>query len=427
MILTPAITLKGHGGLVRSISYFPDSKQMISGSEDKAVRRWDLQAVKEIEKGRRVCEYQVKAVAASGNSRWVVTAGGDRLHGELKAWEVETGIVKTFHGHSREVSCINISADDMLLASGSEDRTAQIWSLDTGKLVAGPFKSADRVINSLALSSDGTLIASASEDSTIKLWTFESRQLLASFDGINTNIVVFSPDTQQLAYTAQIKAKDIKLTPVITLEGHKDNHVRSISYPPDGKQMISVSGDNAVETGIVKTFHGHSRFVSCIDISADGMLFASGSKYQTQIWSLDTGKPAADPTDWVGAILFAPDSKKLAVNSWGADWLEVWDIQIQKLNRGVRGKSWWDITYTPVFWTNEGTVFWSTSRINLPRYCMSSTRRHSRLSELPSNATPTGYVRGLALSSDFTSNRLRREGYSLACFQTRYRTGRIKC
>ncbi|OAX34020.1 WD40 repeat-like protein [Rhizopogon vinicolor AM-OR11-026] len=295
MKLTPVITLEGHkDNHVRSISYFPDGNQMISASGNNAVRRWDLQAGKEIEK-RKVCKYEMGAVAVSGDSRWVVTAGGDRLHGELKAWEVETGIIKTFHGHSENIICIDISADCTLLASGSLDQTARIWSLDTGKPVAGPFKATgmgairfspdskklavnswqadclevldiqtqklDRrvkgkkegnfpwsthapvfwtnkgtrilavfdfddsfattfyefdsstletvgtpfrghtsVIKCLALSSDGTLIASAAGDG-VRLWAFESRQLLALFQVTTANdVVVFSPDTQHLAY-----------------------------------------------------------------------------------------------------------------------------------------------------------------------------------------------------------------------------------
>jgi len=141
-ILTPVITLKGHEGRIQSISYLPDGKQMISGSDDKAARRWDLEAAKEIENARKVCEYKVNAVVVSGDSRWVVTAGGAYYDGpgELKAWEVDTGIVKAFHGHSKVITCMDISVDSMLLASGSDDGATRIWSLDTGKLVAGPFE-----------------------------------------------------------------------------------------------------------------------------------------------------------------------------------------------------------------------------------------------------------------------------------------------
>ncbi|OJA16106.1 hypothetical protein AZE42_09029, partial [Rhizopogon vesiculosus] len=80
MILTQVITLKGHEDYVKSISYFPDGKQRINACVNNAVRRWNLQAGKEIEKARRVCEYQVKAVAVSGGSQWIVTAGRDNDH-----------------------------------------------------------------------------------------------------------------------------------------------------------------------------------------------------------------------------------------------------------------------------------------------------------------------------------------------------------
>ncbi|KAJ8582033.1 WD40 repeat-like protein, partial [Rhizopogon salebrosus TDB-379] len=201
-----------------SISYFPDGKQMVSGSVDKTVRLWDLEAGKEIEEARIVREQEVRAVAVSRDGHWLITAGGDMFRnrpGELKAYEVDTGIVKTFDGHSREVTCIDISLDSKQLASGSWDGTARIWSLYTGELVAGPFEHDDWVgavrfsqdlkklavssttarylevwdiqaqksdtvgapfeghtfyINSVALSFDCALLASACFDHTIKLW-----------------------------------------------------------------------------------------------------------------------------------------------------------------------------------------------------------------------------------------------------------------
>lgn len=58
---------------------------MVSGSEDQTVRRWDLQAGKEIEGVREVCEEGVHAVGVSRDGRWIVTAGGDDNEcGELK-------------------------------------------------------------------------------------------------------------------------------------------------------------------------------------------------------------------------------------------------------------------------------------------------------------------------------------------------------
>jgi len=121
------------------ICYFPDGQHMISGSTDKTTRLWDLRTGKESKEARVVNENEVRAVAVSRDGRWVITviAGG-----EVKACEVKTGIVKTFEDHPQGIACIDISMDSKLLANGSWDGTTRIWSLDTGKLVAGPFKCA---------------------------------------------------------------------------------------------------------------------------------------------------------------------------------------------------------------------------------------------------------------------------------------------
>jgi hypothetical protein len=57
-------------------------------------------------------------VAVSREGRWIVTDGGCWNRAELKACEIEVGIVKTFEGHSLQVNCIDISADNTRLESG---------------------------------------------------------------------------------------------------------------------------------------------------------------------------------------------------------------------------------------------------------------------------------------------------------------------
>jgi WD40 repeat protein len=86
------------------------------------------------------CEESVHAVAVSRNGQWAATGGRDRDRAELKACEVEMGIIKTLKGHSNTINCIDIS-NNTLLASGSSNQITWIWNLDTSKLVAGPFKS----------------------------------------------------------------------------------------------------------------------------------------------------------------------------------------------------------------------------------------------------------------------------------------------
>lgn len=83
-ILIPSITLNGHESWIRSISYFPDGQRMISGSDDRTARQWDLKSGKEIKEVRGVCKGRVYTVAVSRDGRWVVIGGEDDC-GELKA------------------------------------------------------------------------------------------------------------------------------------------------------------------------------------------------------------------------------------------------------------------------------------------------------------------------------------------------------
>ncbi|KAJ8579348.1 WD40 repeat-like protein [Rhizopogon salebrosus TDB-379] len=192
MTLEPMMTLEGHEGLVQSMHYFPDGKRMISGSYDKTTRQWDMQTGKEIDKARGVCEWDVRVVAVSRDSRWVITAGGDK-HGEFKACEIETGIGKTFQGHSQWITCIDICADNTLFASGSDDQTTRIWSLDTGKLVAGPFESLD-MVGAVRFSRDSKKLAVNSYfGKCLEIWDVQTQELDKRVGGLTYSDRTLAP------------------------------------------------------------------------------------------------------------------------------------------------------------------------------------------------------------------------------------------
>lgn len=66
-----------------SISYFLNGKQMINGTGDKIIRRWDLRELedKEIEEARKVCENIIYEVMVSRDGQWVVAVGNGELRG----------------------------------------------------------------------------------------------------------------------------------------------------------------------------------------------------------------------------------------------------------------------------------------------------------------------------------------------------------
>jgi WD40 repeat protein len=289
------MTLKGHGDFIHSISYFPDGQRMISGSGDKTARQWDLKEGKEVEEVRYACEKRVRAVAVSSDSRWVVTSGGDwedAGSAELKVCEVETGIVKKLQGHSMRILCIDISADNTLLASGSWDSTARIWNLETGKLVAGPFECIDEV-GAVRFSTDSNKLA-------VKLWSGKCLE-------------VWDIQSQKLVKRFGNGSGDYASAPIFWTNKNK-NILAAFSFTQDDDAKTMYEFDASTLKTVGTPFEGHTKAVIGLALSFDGALVASSSHDETiKLWAFESRQLLAsfdvqNPSN----LILSPDSRKLA-------------------------------------------------------------------------------------------------------------------
>jgi WD40 repeat protein len=298
LILKPSITLKGQGRVIESIYYFPDGQRMISGSGDKTARQWDLQAGKEIEEARGVCERSVQAVAVSTNSRWVATGGGDwdMKDAELKVREVETGFVKTLKGHSLPITCIDISEDNTRLVSGSWDKTARIWNLDTGELVARPLKCEDAVC-AVRFSPDSKKLAVMSNWGTcLEVWDVQSHKLDVKVGDFDRSLSTYSP----VFWT-------------------KNNKHIIAAFTGDDDTIHKFDASTLETVGT--PFKGHTKEVTGLALSFDDVLLASASFDDTiKLWAFESRQLLAsfDVQD-IFKLVFSPDSRHLAYTTYTTD------------------------------------------------------------------------------------------------------------
>ncbi|KAG2354217.1 hypothetical protein BDR07DRAFT_627606 [Suillus spraguei] len=292
MVLNQIMTLEGHDKYIRSISYFPDGRRMISGSWDKTAWQWDLQSGKEIEEARNVCERGIWVVAVSRDGRWAITGGGGIGHGELKVIEVETGIVKQFEGHSRGISCIDISPDSKFLVSGSWDRTTRIWSLGTGKLVAGPFKSIDWV-GGVRFSPDSKKLAVKSEaGKCLEVWDIHTETL-------DVRIGEFG----ETPFTS---------APVFWTNRNK-TIVASFTFTLDDATTIYEFDALTLET-VGAPFEAHTKIVRGLALSFDSALLASAADDNTiKLWAFESRQLLASfNARTPETLILSPDSSQLA-------------------------------------------------------------------------------------------------------------------
>ncbi len=236
-----------------SVALSPDGDRLVSETSNGVVRLWDVESGEAI----RTIEERSEAVLGatfSPDGKYILS-GGD-ASGTLHLWETETGnLVRRFDENEEAIFSVAFSPDGEYVLSGSgQSGTLKLWSTDTGEVVRifdeGDWDST--YVFSVAFSPDGQYALSGSDDMTARLWDVESGKLLRTFEGHSGLViaVAFSPDGQYVLsgssdMTVQLwKVEDGTLGYVF--EGDAEG-VNAIAFSPDGRYVLSGSKDEDVK------------------------------------------------------------------------------------------------------------------------------------------------------------------------------------
>ena len=104
----------------------------------------------------------------------------------------------------------------------------------------------------------------------------------------------------------------------MSLEGH-ENVVVSASLGPDGKFIVSASGDgnakvwDAATGKLLMSLDGHGEFVGSVSYSPDGkLIMTKDGTLSTRVWDGVSGKLLISPELNV-VSLFSPDGKLIVI------------------------------------------------------------------------------------------------------------------
>ena len=138
-----------------------------------------------------------------------------------------------------------------------------------------------------------------------------------------------------LSVFTMLSAQDVEVFP----RSEYTASVFSIAVSPDGKYLISGSGDNTLKlwdiaTGrIIRTFAGHTGEVYSVVISPDGKYALSGSQDRTiKLWDIATGRVIRTFAGYSGgasSATFSPDGKHIFSGMEDGAIL-LWDIGTDK-------------------------------------------------------------------------------------------------
>ena len=131
-----------------------------------------------------------------------MSGGGDKI---LKRWNLPTTELSSQHNthnahtykliathsiraHDKDINSIDISPNDMIIASGSQDKSIRLWnSLDLTPIAT--LNGHKRGVWKVLFSAIDKVLASCSSDRTIKLWSIVDYTVIHTFEGHTASVL----------------------------------------------------------------------------------------------------------------------------------------------------------------------------------------------------------------------------------------------
>jgi WD40 repeat protein len=342
-------TLEGHSDGVRAVAITGDGVHVISASDDRTLKVWELHSGKLLHTLEGHSNW-VSAVAITGDGAQAVSASYD---GTLKVWELHSGkLLHTLEGHSRVVTVVAITGDGAQAVSASDDGTLKVWELNGGKLLH-TLEGHSNAVTAVAITGDGARVVSASDDGTLKVWELSSGKLLHTLEGHSDGLTAVAitgngAHVVSASYDGTLKVWELHSGKLLhTLEGHS-SAVTAVAITGDGAQAVSASDDGTLKVWelhsgkLLHTLEGHNSGVNAVAITGDGAHVVSASyDRMLKVWELHGGKllhTLEGHSDGVRAVAITGDGAQ-AVSASDDGTLKVWELNSGKLLHTLEGHS----------------------------------------------------------------------------------------
>jgi eukaryotic-like serine/threonine-protein kinase len=309
-----------HQAAVKSVSYSPDGRVILTGSDDQTARLWEADTGRPI---GSALEHTagVNATAFSSDGQTIATASGD---GMVRLWKIASGgPLRTFPS-ADWVRSAAFSPDGKQLLTGSCDSACRLWDLSRGRQI-GPAISQAGWVSGVAFRPDGktALVVLHREQTDERLkngphlyrWDLGSRQLLAS-SGTETDNpwrIAVDPGCSRLV-TGYYDRSFARIWDAATGEPRgkplrHDGPVKGVAVSANGQTILTGSDDKTTRLWDARTGSPlgppvqHPYGISAVAFSRDGQFVLTGSQGQTvQLWEAETWKPLGAPLRHQGEV-----------------------------------------------------------------------------------------------------------------------------
>jgi len=327
----------GHKAIINDVVFTPDGRYLVSASNDKLIRVWDIETGKTVRTLRGQIgagnEGKIYAMALSPDGRWLAAAGWTS-DDEIRLYDFPTGkLVALLKGHTNVVNGLAFSPNSRYLVSGSGDSNAILWNVKRQRKLYTLSGHTDDIY-AVAFTPDSKRVVTGSDDHSLRLWQVRNGKLISTLKGHTDDVaaVAISPQNGTIAsgsWDHTIRLWDGRSGRFIKTLANQGANVSSLSFSPNGRYLLSGVGSQGSNTHChiwsvpdgkeLVTYKAHDNIVLATAISPDGRWAATGGgdNQEIHIWNRRSGKlkqrlVGVGASTW--AVGFSEDGKKLA---WG--------------------------------------------------------------------------------------------------------------
>ncbi|KAI8640436.1 WD40-repeat-containing domain protein [Parasitella parasitica] len=281
--------LQGHSDSVYCLAWI-DQDTLVSGSRDKTLKVWDVNASRCIRTVENEHEGSILCICVSKDRSILLTGSSDST---CAVWSLPDLVpIRKLRGHEHSVLDVCFVSGKRIVTA-SKDSTLRVWSQETGQELLQMVGHSNSVNAVEAVGEDR--VVSVSGDATMKLWNISTGECIRTMQGHNLGLACARYNGKHLysgGLEGKIKVWDVESGECIsTLVGHV-GMIRSLDYI-EGK-IISGSYDRTVKvwdanTGacLLSFQSGHSNWIYHV-LSSGTRIVSSGQ--ERRIMVIDFGK-----------------------------------------------------------------------------------------------------------------------------------------